>query len=181
MRGIYLVKLSMYAGYLLLLAGDVSLNPGPSTGNRNGQMCPACSKAIRQNQSRLWCRLCEANCHLKCVGVDFSLNNLCQACNVQRDTGEENDNVTGSYNYLPSRLMNITKMRGFKIIHQNIHSLSNKVDQLRLFMHELKSGIHLLALTETWAGSGMHDSEFEILGYKLFRGDRGAASGGIAV
>ena len=40
MRGIYLLKLSTYAGYLLLLAGDVSLNPSPSTGNRNSQMCP---------------------------------------------------------------------------------------------------------------------------------------------
>ena len=29
-RGIYLVELSMYAGYLLLLAGNLSLNPGPS-------------------------------------------------------------------------------------------------------------------------------------------------------
>ena len=116
-------------------------------GNRNDQVCPVCSKVIRQNQSRLQCRLCEANCHLKCVGVDFNLNNLCQACNVKRDTEEENDNVAGSYKYVPSGLMNITKMRGFKIIHQNIHSLSNKVDQLRLIMHELKSGIHLLALT----------------------------------
>ena len=76
MRGIYLVKLSMYAGYLLLLAGDVSLNLGPCMGNRNDQMCPVCSKVIRQNQSRLQCRLCEANCHLKCVGVDFNMNNL---------------------------------------------------------------------------------------------------------
>ena len=116
-------------------------------GNRNDQVCPVCSKVIRQNQSRLQCRLCEANCHLKCVGVDFNLNNLYQACNVKRDTEEENDNVAGSYKYVPSGLMNITKMRGFKIIHQNIRSLSNKVDQLRLIMHELKSGIHLLALT----------------------------------
>ena len=88
----------MHAGYLLLLAGNVSLNPGPSTGNRNGQMCPVCSKVIRQNQSRLQCRLCEANCHLKCVGVDFNLNNFSQACNVQRDTDKENDNVTGYTN-----------------------------------------------------------------------------------
>ena len=66
-KGIYLVKLSMYAGYLLtLLAGDVSLNPGSYRGNRNGQMCPVCSKVIRQNQSRLQCRLCE----------DFNLNNF---------------------------------------------------------------------------------------------------------
>lgn len=45
----------------------------------------------------------------------------------------------------------------------------------------LKSGIHLLALTETWADSGVHDGEFAIPGYKLFRRDGGATGGGIAV
>ena len=48
-------------------------------------------------------------------------------------------------------------------------------------MNNLKSGIHLLALTETWAGSHMLDSELEIQGYKLFRRDRDSTGGGIAV
>ena len=52
---------------------------------------------------------------------------------------------------------------------------------MHLIKDEFKSGIHLLALTETWADSGMHDGEFEIPGYKLFRRDRGAAGDGIAV
>ena len=43
-----------------------------------------------------------------------------------------------------------TKLRGLKIIHQNIQILGAKVDQLRLLVRELKSGIHVLTLIETW-------------------------------
>ena len=82
---------------------------------------------------------------------------------------ETTDDIADTYEYLSSELRNITKLHGFKIVHQNIRSLSKKIDQLRLIMNELKAGIHLLALTGTWAGGHMLDSEFEIPGYKLFR------------
>jgi hypothetical protein len=80
--GINLIKLSMCAGYLVLLAGDVSLNPGPFTEIGNNEQCPSCSKVIRKNQPRLQCRLCELNCHLKCLGTDSNLTNYCQGCSV---------------------------------------------------------------------------------------------------
>ena len=56
-----------------------------------------------------------------------------------------------------------------KIIHQNIQSLSAKIDQLRLLVRETKSGIHLLTLSETWVKRDASDGEFEIPGYKLFK------------
>ena len=137
-RGIYLVKLSMCAGYLLLLADDVSLNSRPSTGTGNAQMCPSCCKVIRRNQTRLQCKLCDLNCHLKCLGADHDLNGYCQGCSAQQSTDENSDITTGEYEYLPSNLRDIMKLRGFKIVHQNIQSLRSKIDQLRLILHELK-------------------------------------------
>lgn len=97
--------------------------------------------------------------NLKCLGADHDLNGYCQGYSAQQST-DESDIRTGEYEYLHSNLRDIMKLRGFKIVHQNIQSLRNKIDQLRLIMHELKSGIHLLALTETWAKSDMLDSEF---------------------
>jgi hypothetical protein len=57
--------------------------------------------------------------------------------------------------YLCGRPHDISKSRGIKIIHQNIQSLGAKIDYLRLLMHELKRGIHILTLSETWTNEGI--------------------------
>lgn len=72
-----------------------------------------------------------------------------------------------------SKLKEAIKLCGFKIIHQNIQSLKRKIDELRLFIQELESDIHLLALTKTWAKIDMLDVEFNLPGSELFRPDRG--------
>ena len=93
-----LVKLSLCAGYLVLLSGDVSLNPGPANG-----------------------------------------------------------------------LNDVVKLRGLKFIHQNVQSLGDKIDQLRLLLQELHSGIQIITLSETWIKPDRSDSEYELPGYRLFR------------
>ena len=108
--GLKLVKLSLCAGYLVLLSGDVSLNPGPVNG-----------------------------------------------------------------------LDDVVKLRGLKFIHQNIQSLGDKMDQLRLLLQEHHSGIQIITLSETWIKADMIDSEYEIPGYRLFRKDREGNHGGVAV
>ena len=45
--GIDLARISICAGYLVLLAGDISENPGPAA---RTLACPSCSKGIRRNQ-----------------------------------------------------------------------------------------------------------------------------------
>ena len=104
--GLKQVKLSLCAGYLVLLSGDVSLNPGPANG---------------------------------------------------------------------------LKLRGLKFIHQNIQSLGDKIDQLRILLQELHLGIQLITLSETWIKPDRSDSEYEIPGYGLFRKDRKGNHGGVAV
>ena len=68
--GIYLTKLSLSVGILLLLSGDISLNPGPSK-NYAAEKCSVCLKQINKRQPRLPCKGCNQNIHLKCLGSDF--------------------------------------------------------------------------------------------------------------
>ncbi|PFX12745.1 hypothetical protein AWC38_SpisGene23247 [Stylophora pistillata] len=78
-------------------------------------------------------------------------------------------------------LDDVVKLRGLKFIHQNIQSLGDKIDQLRLLLQELQSGIQIITLSETWIKADRSDSEYEIPGYKLFRKDRKGNHGGVAV
>ncbi|CAB4032232.1 Hypothetical predicted protein, partial [Paramuricea clavata] len=172
---LYLAKTTMCAGYLILLAGDVNINPGP-VGNRALE-CPACCKIIRCNQARSSCMLCEHSYHLKCLGADYDLTGYCRQCSVPSDDLRfdiEELNIS-------PKLAKVIELRGLKILHQNIQSLRCKIDELRLLLHKLNSGVQLLAITETWANRNITDEEFEIPGYNLYRKDRGSKGGGVAV
>ena len=68
----------------------------------------------------------------------------------------------------------LMKVRGFKVVHQNIQSLGRKIDQLRVLLCQLNSEIQLIILSETWLKPDATDKEYEIPGYKLFRKDREA-------
>ena len=78
-------------------------------------------------------------------------------------------------------LDDVVKLRGLKFIHQNIQSLGDKIDQLRLLLQEHHSGIQIITLSETWIKADRSDSEYEIPGYRLFRKDRKGNHGGVAV
>ena len=95
--GLKLVRLSLCAGYLVLLSGDVSLNPGPVNG-----------------------------------------------------------------------LNDVVKLRGLKFIHQNVQSLGDKIDQLRLLLQELHSGIQIITLSETWIKPDRNDRvnmNYRVIGF----------------
>lgn len=170
---LYLAKMTMCAGYLILLAGDVSINPGPV---RNRVLeCPACCKIIRWNQARSSCTLCEQSYHLKCLyDADYDLMGYCRQCSDDSSIDIE------ELNLLP-KLARVMELRGLKILHQNIQSLRCRIDELRLLLHKFNSGVQLLALTETWANRDITDKEYEIPGYNLYRKDRGSKGGGVAV
>ena len=58
------MKLSLGASYLVLLAGDVSLNPGPII-----DQCAVCKKGCRRNQRAVQCDECDLWYHAKCSGI----------------------------------------------------------------------------------------------------------------
>ena len=64
--GIRLIKLSLVAGYFVLLSNDVNLNPGPVAG---AIICPWCNKVIRRNQAHLECVSCEMQYHWNVLGL----------------------------------------------------------------------------------------------------------------
>ena len=70
--GLKLVNITLVAS-LLLLAGDVSSNPGPVT-----DPCGLCSKGCRKNQRAVQCDDCDTWYHAKCIhmGMDEYIN-LC--------------------------------------------------------------------------------------------------------
>lgn len=53
---------------LLLLSGDISLNPGPIR-----YPCTVCGKSVKSNQKALSCDVCQEWSHANCAGVDDSL------------------------------------------------------------------------------------------------------------
>jgi exonuclease III len=76
---------------------------------------------------------------------------------------------------------NFIKLKGLKIIHQNIQSLRLKINELKIVIcTSLRDGLHILTLSETWLTKSILDSEIAIPGYTLSRLDRGK-NGGVAV
>ena len=165
---------------LLYLAGDLELNPGPPGPPVRG-LCGVCMKTTRRNQSSAECSACLKPIHLKCFGPDLESVKSCSLCAARNHPASDSKDSLDDSLFLPQKLKVIPTIKGFKIIHQNIRSLSGRIDELRLIVSELHSGFHLLTFSETWAHEEITDSELEIPGYQLFRRDRGNKGGGLAV
>lgn len=69
--------------------------------------------------------------------------------------------------------------KGFGICHINAQSLSNKIDEFR-FLFE-NSGVDAICISETWLNDDVNDSIYDLNGYRIFRSDRGAKAGGVAI
>lgn len=101
----------MCASYLVLLAGDIMENPGPTISRHT---CPTCLKTIRKNQGYGTCSSCKSDHHLKCLGADLERSQSCHLCS--RVILSPNSSQV-SYN-LPDNLNHALNLRGLKIIHQ---------------------------------------------------------------
>ena len=176
-QGLKLIKLVTDIALVnaLLQCNDISLNPGP---NNRGLICPICDKTIRRSQANAQCLKCDLYVHLSCLGSEFEQSKHCSLCAVPALSP---NNFTGSTLPLLLDLANLVTNRGLKIVHQNIQSLTKKIDQLRFICSSVQAGIHLLTLSETWLNEQILDSEISIEGYKIFRLDRANRGGGVAV
>ena len=115
--------------------------------------------------------------HHNCFGPDYEVSRwgaLGSIC-------EPEETICPNELFKPPKLREIMKLRGLKFVHQNVQSLSDKIDQLRLLLQGLHSGIQLITLSKTWLKSNKSDSELEIAGYRHFRNDRKDKHGGVAV
>ena len=156
--GVNLAKLSMFAGYLALLVGDVSPNPGPSIQlESEASKCAFCSKILCKKQPRLACMSCKRFSHLSYLGDGFEVTRFCHQRLENGSGAEETSELDESF--IPIKLREVVKLRGLKIVHQNIQSLNDKIDQLHLLLHGIHSGIQLLTLSESWLKPDRNDSE----------------------
>ena len=64
----------------------------------------------------------------------------------------------------------IKKIKGLKLCHLNVRSLTNKIDQFR--MHFENSELDVITLSETWLTQDIGDNILELRNYQLFRWDR---------
>ena len=67
-------------------------------------------------------------------------------------------------------ISDLNAVKGFKIVHLNVRSITKKIDQLRILLQD--SSVNIFTFSETWLRPFLHSALFEIDGYKLFRQDR---------
>ena len=64
----------------------------------------------------------------------------------------------------------LTKLKGFKIVHLNVRSIVKKIDQLRVLLSNSK--LDVITISETWLREHLHSRLVEIDGYNVHRLDR---------
>ena len=66
--------------------------------------------------------------------------------------------------------------RGLHLLHLNVNSLLNKIDELRYISKVSNAAV--IGITETKLDNSVNDSEISIAGYKVIRNDRNRHGGG---
>ena len=177
---------SHFFKFILILSGDISLNPGPSI------HCSICKTKV--NKRSLQCETCLTRTHKMCIDNGFGQNYRCKDCLIPNqspapdelpfpDVGIDHDpDKSLDFKCIAQNLSDINnwkmfKQRGLHFIHLNINSLLPKIDELRLIALETKAAI--IGITESKIDDTVLDAEIEIEGYALIRSDRNRHGGGI--
>lgn len=145
--------------------------------------CNSCIKPVKKNQAQVSCCKCDGVYHLKCIGVEFESSRTCHLCSqpLLTQPNQVNKNIDSWCSDLILNFRDVVRMRGLKCLHQTIRSLIKIMDDIRLIIPNLKSGIQVFAITEIRLTKTMSDDEISIPCYTLFRKDRGSKGGGIVL
>ena len=178
-----LTKATLIASQLVILAGDVSTNPGPM------DVCQACNKGCRNNQSAIQCDDCDLWYHRKCLNMGerefLYLTNpqtswICTSCICPLASLSNWDlNPESKAAQINQKPVDFRLKRGFKIAHLNINRLICKLDEVKNLIQD--HSFDVLSLTETWLTPNVSDDELNIFGYTFVRRDRsdpGKSQGG---
>ena len=143
-----------------------------------------CSSPV--NAQGIQCDLCDKWCHPECVHLDQEEYDrlgvsdeqwLCTKCRLPSSMSSSSDMINHQDQ---CELITQKYPRDIKIIHYNIQSLTNVIDELRV-TYENKP-FDLICLSETWLKPSHLDIEINIPGYSILRRDRiGTRSGGVAI
>ena len=190
--------------YLLLLSGDISLNPGPVR-----YPCAVCHLSVRSNQRALLCDECGLWCHCKCCGVSkgqyqsyqslscftwlcqsclsrnlpfYNCSFLCSpgvkhsSCSPFRELSFTDDIQQNPFPSPPS-----TTHSFLTFAHLNCHCLLAYLDDVLLFIQN--HSIDVMTLSETWLDDTVSDLEVCPPHYDLniVRRDRNRRGGSVAI
>lgn len=181
---------------VLIISGDIALNPGPPK-----YPCGECYKPVAKTHRAVLCEGCNYWWHIKCASISpseySSLSKtsdawLCKNCNSFHFTDsffeQENDtNIELSINIdetnqqsVFEELKDVKKKhpRKFIVAHLNINSMKFKFVEIEELLNE--KTVDLLFISETKIDSSFRNSIFEVSGYKLERHDRNIHGGGLA-
>lgn len=181
---------------LLIISGDVALNPGPVK-----CPCGGCARPVGKNHRAIYCDSCYFWWHIKCASVSpetyRSLGEsddpwTCKSCdshilNISAsifdpemiiEDPSNSSNIKSESPFQELRLLRKTHINKFIVCHLNINSLKGKFCEI----YELLSDkiVDLLFISETKLDSSYYDSNFNVPGYKLERRDRDSHGGGLA-
>ena len=191
----------------IVLGGNIHKNPGPTEKRTPKYPCKESGKGVRLNQDALLCTECNVWSHAKCMNLSKAgfkyyldypdIERTCSLCslpfrfeqslvgveNLTQHGGEgeyANEDVAGYANDLPKlwiiqeRKRNTTDLM---MVHLNINSCQNKLDDLILLNKELKS--HVIFLSETKIDSSYTNAQVALEGYHTYGMDRKKGGGGL--
>ena len=153
---------------MLLLSGDVHINPGPVL-----YPCRICDKSVRNNQKGLLCDLCGLWCHIKCANVSgkeydhycelAEFDWLCPLCLFDQlpnteiiNDDDDDDDFSASADMsfspdLPSPMDIIgSPVDGVRIVHHNVRGLLSKFSEVSQWLFEAHNSPIILCCSETW-------------------------------
>ena len=168
---------------LLMIAGDISSNPGPVQ-----YPCAVCSRPVAKNHRALLCDGCGKWWHIgpRCGKIKpneyeilkelDSFDWTCPACQRRSDTvldehAQNLDTITESdKGNIYGELKDSLNMKGLKVAHINVNGLFYKLHEIKLLLQETR--LDVLAITETHLHKHIENDQLEIEGYGIARKDR---------
>ena len=179
--------------FLIILSGDVSLNPGPVR-----HPCSSCLKPVAKNHRAILCDNCDLWAHIKCENISTKiyaemansnkqLNFICSSCILNQlpfpegfMINDEENQVTSTqkdFSFLDDDMDELKNTRGLKIAHLNTNGLLSKLDYLKIMLNG--TFFDIFAVSETKLDANILDDEIKIDGYVSYRLDRNRHGGGV--
>jgi hypothetical protein len=175
---------------LLLMSGDIELNPGPTA--KSKVKCPVCTECkirIVKNIASSFCSKCDSKIHLRCKPNNnfvcsncLTMNNLPFADSSLNSSFISNSSFNASSSFTDNSciLLQQHNVKNLKIMHFNIRSLYKNIDNLKEYLTLYNYTPDIILLSETWiqAKFNNHISSISIPNYTFISSSRDWSRGG---
>lgn len=174
---------------LLVLSGDVELNPGPNYRHP----CGKCDAPVKRNQKGICCDDCSSWYHTSCIVMSderyYQLGSsdekwVCEWCihtesslhsSSAAFSSFEESNNDYSFDQVVGR-----SGGGMLFCHLNVRSLYSCMDDIQDLLN-CDCGRVFFSLSETWLNDSIPDGMVAVPGFTLHRKDRSERGGGVAM